>query len=243
MQRITLQSVDSTMAAMERLLKYSSLPEGSVVTAAYQYQGRGMEENIWESEPGVNVLATFVLFPRFLHPSRQFLLNCCVSLAVRELVSEQIPALEVKIKWPNDIYIQDRKASGLLIRHEIQGDQFNISLIGIGLNVNQQVFRTPAPNPISLIQIDGLYRNVSVMVEKLQSKLMQHYLALKEGEGEELFTRYHDHLYQIGKEADYVIFDKPVKAEILGVDEYGHLLLLTAQGEELSCDTKEIVFL
>lgn len=243
MQRIFLDKVDSTMSVMERLMSQQRLEEGSVVVAAGQYQGRGMENNSWESEHDANLLATFVLYPHFLHPSLQFHLNCAVSLAVYEAVNAQLPDVRVSIKWPNDVYVEGKKVAGLLIRHQICGELLDVTYAGIGLNINQVCFRSDAPNPVSLRQVDGRTRNPGVLLDQLQQILMKWYDRLRSGHGSDLRDAYHACMYRRGVQAGYLIHGRQVQATILGIDEYGLLMVREASGKVTHCDLKEIVYL
>lgn len=243
MQRIFLDKVDSTMSVMERLMSQQRLEEGSVVVAAGQYQGRGIENNSWESEHDANLLATFVLYPHFLHPSLQFHLNCAVSLAVYEAVNAQLPDVRVSIKWPNDVYVEGKKVAGLLIRHQICGELLDVTYAGIGLNINQVCFRSDAPNPVSLRQVDGRTRNPGVLLDQLQQILMKWYDRLRSGHGSDLRDAYHACMYRRGVQAGYLIHGRQVQATILGIDEYGLLVVREVSGKVTHCDLKEIVYL
>ncbi len=132
------------------------MPQYAVVTAGFQTAGRGQRGNGWESEPGANLLFSMLYYPpEWLSPSRQFLISKAVALAVAETVDRLLdgfPHPEVCIKWPNDIYVGDRKIAGILIENSLQSAaSIAHSIIGVGLNINQREFRSGAPNPVSAI--------------------------------------------------------------------------------------------
>ena len=96
---------------------------------------------------------SILLYPDFLPANRQFLISQIASLSVKETLEKYTDS--VTVKWPNDIYWKDRKICGMLIENDLSGQHLYCSVVGIGLNINQEIFRSDAPNPISLTQITG----------------------------------------------------------------------------------------
>lgn len=134
----------------------ATLPHGAVVTARAQTAGRGQRGNSWESAPGENITMSLLLRPVGLHPARQFVISQAVSLAIVAVLRKYLsPECDVRVKWPNDIYVGDRKICGILIEHSITSSGINHSIIGAGINVNQTVFLSDAPNPVSMAQLAG----------------------------------------------------------------------------------------
>jgi len=137
-KRIRLRRIDSTNSYLARLLKEES-PDGMVaVCADYQEVGRGRGGNAWESRPGKNLLASLLVFPAFLSASDQFALSRTASLAICDLLSGY--GLSPKIKWPNDILAGQGKIAGILIENGITGSSISHSIIGMGINLNQEKF-------------------------------------------------------------------------------------------------------
>lgn len=143
----TLPSTSSYLAGIA-----ADAPHGTVVMAREQTAGRGQRGNSWEAEPGCNITLSLLLRPEGLHPARQFVISQAVSIAIADLVSHFVAA-QVSIKWPNDIYVDDRKICGILIENTITGTSIDRTIVGIGLNVNQTEFRSDAPNPVSMRQL------------------------------------------------------------------------------------------
>lgn len=141
----TVTSTSSHLAAMS-----AATPHGTVVMAREQTAGRGQRGNSWEAEPGANITLSLLLRPAGLHPSRQFIISQAVSLAIVGMLDALVAGHRVSIKWPNDIYVDDRKICGILIENSITGSGINHCIVGIGLNVNQTRFLSDAPNPVSL---------------------------------------------------------------------------------------------
>lgn len=132
----------------------TSLGNFDMVTADFQTAGRGQRGNGWESAPGENLLMSMLFRPDSLHAKDQFLISKIASVAVAKVVEQLLPSgTEVKIKWPNDIYVNEKKVCGMLVENSIGQDaSIQHSVIGIGLNLNQMEFMSDAPNPASLRQ-------------------------------------------------------------------------------------------
>ena len=143
----------STNSLLRELVIKESLPEGSVVVADFQTAGRGQIGNVWESEAGKNLMFSTVLYPTCIPANRQFLISQIAALSVKETLDSYTD--HVTVKWPNDIYWKDKKICGMLIENDLSGHNLYCSIIGIGINLNQAVFRGDAPNPVSLFQIIG----------------------------------------------------------------------------------------
>lgn len=146
---IHLDSVGSTnsyLAAHASLLSHAS-----VVSTYNQTSGRGQRGNSWESEPHKNLSFSLLLRPQHIIARQQFFISEAVSIAIVNTLRRHISNHKVSIKWPNDIYVDDSKICGILIENTLSGCNIAQSIVGIGLNINQRIFLSDAPNPISLI--------------------------------------------------------------------------------------------
>lgn len=167
--------------------------EGSLVIADFQTAGKGQVGNSWESEAGKNLMFSILLYPDFLPANRQFLISQIASLSVKETLEKYTDS--VTVKWPNDIYWKDRKICGMLIENDLSGQHLYCSVVGIGLNINQEIFRSDAPNPVSLTQITGkTYDREDVLVCFLRIFFNYYFLLLQEKE-EEIRAAYMAALY------------------------------------------------
>lgn len=167
MNFIILEEVDSTNSYVTR--HATELNENTMVLAATQTAGRGQRGNSWESEPGANLTATLFYRPQGVAPREQFAISEATALAVADyLRDEGLPAV---VKWPNDIYVDDRKICGILIEHSVTSTDIDHSRIGIGLNVNQSEFVSDAPNPVSMVQLTGKHRDISRVAAALGERL------------------------------------------------------------------------
>ena len=142
---VVLQETDSTNNYANCQIAESEVPEGAVFLAYSQKNGRGQANNQWESEAGKNLTFSLVLKPRFLEISDQFMISKVVTLGIHSSLKNYIGQL--KIKWPNDMYAGDRKLGGILIENSILSGRITNSVIGIGLNINQEKFISNAPTP------------------------------------------------------------------------------------------------
>ena len=240
---IRLDSVDSTNTY---LLNYTP-GEGedqTVVVAEEQTAGRGQGTNQWESECGKNLLFSVLVHPVGVPPTRQFCLSMAAALALKDTLDGLTDG--ISLKWPNDIYWHDRKLCGILIETRLKGNTIADCVFGIGLNVNQQCFRSDAPNPVSLCQVLGRELQRDELLRQILRNLDSRLSQLYNGGEKDLHSDYHRALYRLGLERNYILPDgQTVRATMEGVAPDGHLLLAvhTPEGtEHRSFAFKEIAF-
>lgn len=214
-----------------------------VVVAAHQTAGRGMDKNRWESEAGMNLLFSIALNVNFLEAENQFKISQAVSVAIVETLSQFVDDKRLFIKWPNDIYFGDKKLAGMLIQNTIEGRMMGVSIIGIGLNVNQIEFSKDIPNPISLKMISGRDFDLDNLLNLLVSSIKTKVESLRDKENQnEINEKYVSRSYRFGIWSDY-FYQNQVKSMIIrGFDKYGRLLLHDKEGAEIVCDVKELQF-
>ncbi|MCM1376949.1 MAG: biotin--[acetyl-CoA-carboxylase] ligase [Clostridium sp.] len=156
-------SLDSTNTYLRE--NNSDEEELTMIIARDQTAGRGQRGNSWESEPHKNLTFSFIYHPEGVHPRDQFAISEAVALAiVRVLRNLDIPAM---VKWPNDIYVGDRKICGILIEHSVTVGKIMYTIAGAGLNVNQRVFHSDAPNPVSMTNLTGIEYNLEEVAKAL----------------------------------------------------------------------------
>ena len=203
------------------------------VVADYQTAGRGCGTNTWESERGKNLTFSMLIHPKDIPARQQFHISMAVSLAVCEALGQHIG--DLSIKWPNDIYWRNGKIGGMLIENLLQGDVIRDSIIGIGLNVNQQVFRSNAPNPVSLWQITGQETDRKQLLDDIL-RCLGHYLH------HDIRQQYLQMLYRRKGFHPYTDKDGAFMAEIMDVGDDGHLVLLDDSGQRRRYAFKEVQF-
>ena len=230
---VHIDETDST----NRWLKDQRSLDVSVVVADYQTAGKGCGSNSWESERGKNLTFSVLLHPEEIPASCQFRISEIVSVALCKVLEQYLSPLT--IKWPNDIYVGDRKICGILIENRLQGSSILDSIVGIGLNVNQTIFLSDAPNPVSMIQLLGH--------ETDREELLQ--LFLKELEAvyamdiESLSADYRQRLYRKDGFYDYQDAGGVFKAKLLNVQDDGRLVLLDTDGKARYYAFKEVSFI
>ena len=236
---ITIKQVDSTNNFLKDLLSNSKpVNEGAVIMAESQYAGRGQQQNRWHSEDGKNLTFSILLKPIFLPVTQQFDLTRAVSLGIINALEPHLGA-QLKIKWPNDIYFGNGKLGGILIENIIQGNQIKNSVIGIGLNINQDSFPADVPNAVSLKQILRKDYDLKLLLSDICKNIEAAYLNLKAGRLELLRKAYLERLYWLNEDRMFKAKGRIFTSSIKEVKPDGLLVLNT--GDEYNL--KEIEFL
>ena len=237
-KRIHLSEVDSTNVEVRRRLEAGEpLPELTLVDADNQTQGRGQRGNSWESEAGQNLSFSLVCHPQWVKASEQFVLSQAIALAVAENVDGST------VKWPNDIYIGDRKVSGTLIECDLRGSQIETCIIGTGVNVNQTEFRSDAPNPVSMAQVAGHTFDRETLLQAIVQRFVQYYEKIRNGQVDEVRQVYRQRLYRRTGFHRYADAQGEFLAEIADVERTGHLILRKEDGTLHRYEFKEVRFL
>ena len=243
MTRLDLMWLDTCGSTNTELAALKNPRAGTVVAAREQTAGRGQRGNSWESEPGANLTFSQLFAPRELPVVRQFELSMLISLAVSdfadELLSHYGSPLRTKIKWPNDIYVGDRKLAGILIENRLTGRYIDRSIAGIGFNVNQTEFTSDAPNPVSIAQLIGQTIELEPLLIILAGK-MADYVDNYNDNTQGLIRHYMERLYRgDGREYRFRRADgTEFSASITGVDPDGTLHL----SDSRKYFFKEVVF-
>jgi BirA family biotin operon repressor/biotin-[acetyl-CoA-carboxylase] ligase len=240
---IELEEVDSTNNYALNLLNNTRPPEGTVISCINQTKGRGTDSNHWESEAGENLTLSFIYYPGFLNAAEQFKLNQAISISISETVFSITGTPHVTIKWPNDIYIGDKKVAGILIQNSIMGSHIDYAVIGIGMNVNQKVFKSNAPNPVSLSMVTGCNYELDAIRLKMITIVDKYYQMLKFGETQSLNKIYLEKMYRIGQWHYFLIKGIKVNAMIKGITNFGQLQLEGSDGISWICDLKDIKYI
>ncbi len=224
-------SVESTNITSREFLDQINQDSIIVVMADKQLAGKGYGNNIWESEPGKNMMASLIIKPDFLSATDQFIISMIVSLSLFDSVADIIGRAGLKIKWPNDLYYYDSKLAGILIENSITGSYITNSIIGIGLNVNQKSFSRNVPNPTSIISITGEEINVDNFIKDFLNNFVLYYSILREGKVDELKSSYLEKLYKLNQTSLFSDTSSgEFYGEITGVGEFGKLQITTKDG-------------
>ena len=239
---MTLKEVDSTNTFLKNILSNSKpVPEGTVIMAEDQFAGRGQRENVWHAEPGKNLTFSILLKPTFIDAQSQFDVTRAASLGVYDAL---MPLLghKLKIKWPNDIYYGSKKLGGMLIENILQGSQIKHSVVGIGLNINQEHFPDNAGNATSVKQILHKDYDLKNILSEICGHIEAYYLNLKAGRFAFVRNTYISRLYLLNEGRHYRSNGQVFKGVIKHVTDEG-MLIIDKGGEETVFNFKEIEFL
>ncbi len=238
-QLFYLPVCESTNSEAQQLLIKNEATEGCTVVTAQQTKGRGQRGNNWEAEPGKNITLSVILSPVFLPVRQQFYLNMAVSLAVLDLLHEQGLA-DAQVKWPNDLYIRDKKLGGILIENTINSHSLQHSIIGIGLNINQLSFGVDTAT--SVAALTGQTADLQTLTNRLLELLEKRYLELRSVKHAKLKYEYLRVLYRYQEQHTFIIDGKQTEGSIVGVDEDGRLGV-DVSGELRFFGFKEIAYI
>ncbi len=245
---ISLDNVDSTNNYLLQLLKTAKLVEGTVVTARHQYKGKGQRASTWQSEADKNITISILLYPKMLAAKQQFYLSQAMALGIYHFAKELLGE-GVSLKWPNDLYYYNQKLGGMLIENSLSAHYLSSSVVGIGINVNQNSFSEELPNAISLQQITGKHYDIKNLIKKLCYFIEVQYLQLKADNLAQIKKNYLNALYRFQQWAWYrLTADQSLLfAKIIDVNEYGKLILSYqnsfGQETQQAFDIKELAFL
>lgn len=244
--------VDSTSNELKRCLEVSKLKNFSCVYTDFQTSGRGQtmiggkSSNSWESEQGKNLLFSLLIRPDEVPVEMQFFINQAVAVAIVDELNTIVPEKNVVVKWPNDIYVGDRKLCGVLIENTVLGVNIDTSIVGVGINVNQQEFHK-APNPISLAQIVGHPLNLNKLRKAVIKRIIDYYekvFVSVQLPLEDLYSRYFKLLYRRDGMHEYATpSGEHFQASIVGVDAFGMIALKHADGSLHKYAFKELVYI
>ena len=224
---VYLPSCQSTNEEAAHLLSRGNVPEGTIIVTDKQTQGRGQRGNQWEAQAGQNLTFSLVLMPVFLSATEQFWLNMAVSLAVQDALLPLLPNGRLTIKWPNDVYVDDKKLGGVLIENTLQGYALSHSVVGIGLNVNQISFNVLTATSLLLESPAPVDYSLPGLLTALAGQLEKRYLQLRAGHRDELRATYLQQLYRHQEPHTYIADDQLFTGTIVDLDITGRLGILT----------------
>ncbi len=221
------------------MVQSPNITEGTTIIANFQTAGKGQRGNSWESQEGKNLMFSIILKPSFLSPTEQFQLNITISLSVSEFLTTYL-GKKIKVKWPNDIFFEDKKICGILIQNFIKSSKIETSVVGIGININQIEFSEGKATSLARALEKEFDRNI--LLNEFLVILERNYLQLRTGRIENLKSRYIENLYKRGETGFYKTKENVLKGMIIGVDGIGQLLI--KENENIhSFQFKEVEFL
>ncbi len=220
---IDLREIDSTNNYAMRLINQGIASHGLIVKADYQTNGKGQHGNVWTSEQGKNLLLSVILDTQEFPLEDQFILNACFCNAVASLLMEHYEIKDVRIKWPNDVFVGNRKIAGLLMENVLRGSLWQYAIVGIGININQVQF--PLLNRTTSLK---LLLNKEQRIKQSENFLIKamnanYAVFLKDPEG--IFNEYQQMLIGYDKKISFKKKGEMFTGSVMGVSKSGELLL------------------
>jgi BirA family transcriptional regulator, biotin operon repressor / biotin---[acetyl-CoA-carboxylase] ligase len=236
-----LDKTASTNEYLQSLLETREIEAGTAAVTFCQTKGRGQQGNRWLSEFGKNISYSLLIKPEFIPARIQFIISQLIALTVKSFLDEYTKG--ISIKWPNDIYHQDKKIAGILIENKLEGSLIAHSVIGIGLNINQTTFPAELPNPVSLIQLTDSQYDLKDLSEKLHHQLLKALENLNTDKEEEIQRFYVNNLYRRDGFHNYSDASGAFSAKIRGVSAQGKLILEHESGTVKEYAFKEVAYI
>jgi BirA family biotin operon repressor/biotin-[acetyl-CoA-carboxylase] ligase len=228
-------------------MSVEELPHGYCISADFQTSGHGQATNRWESEDGKNLLFSLLLRPTVIPAAEQFVITELVTLAIINALQDYIRQ-KITIKWPNDIYVGDKKLCGILIENALCGPTIDTCIVGIGININQELFVSDAPNPVSLKQLNGRDNDRGEILAEIYQNILNYYDYLADNwqNNDIKQSLYYEYMNNLYRRTGYHNYSTPegehFRAEIEDIGPQGHLTLRLESGEQRIFAFKEVIF-
>ncbi len=239
--------IEETSSTNSEVVKYDGyLPEGVILSARRQLAGRGQKGNSWEAEPYKNLSFSAMWRPENFEAIDQFAISESVALSVVDLLATL--SISAKVKWPNDIYVGDKKICGILIEHSIMGREISRTIAGVGINVNQVKFLSDAPNPVSIFNLTGREYETDALLREFEMILNGNLDKVSSAAGrDEMHHRFCKEMWRFDGEQypfKYKAKGEVYQGEIVGVDKIGMLNVRNIRtGETSKYAFKEVEFI
>lgn len=237
---LNYNELSSTNEFAKELLKNGKPQEFSVVRAINQLKGKGQAGNRWSSESGKNLTCSIIIYPKCIPIEEQFIISEIISIAIYTVINSLCE--NVSIKWPNDIYIGDKKVAGILIENSIFGDNIQNSIIGIGLNINQCNFESWIPNPTSLF----LETNKEYIIEDILQLVITEFVNLYNSmqyNSQVIHTTYLSKIYKFKQQITCKDIHGIFKGIIYNIDKDGKLYIIDESNTTRTYYFKEVEFI
>jgi len=218
------------------------IADGTVIITDYQTGGRGRRGNAWESAAGLNLTFSILLRPILPQEVEIFDFSVVTSLALCKTLTFFLPNKDFKIKWPNDIYVNNKKIAGILIENVWQGKKLTKTVIGIGLNVNQTEFSNIGA--ISMRKLSEIFIEKEIILQKYFEYFEYFFMLLQQGFAKFLRNEYQNLLFAKNEVRLFQIFGETLQAKILSVFPDGKISIeIVSENRVISLDLNELNFI
>ncbi len=230
---------DSTNAEIRKLLKQY---DQDIITVATnnQEKGRGQRGNSWFSDTNKNLTFSIAISPDKLEIEQQFYISMLTALTAIDTFKSI--GLSATIKWPNDIFINDCKIGGILIEHDISGAYIERSIIGVGINVNQEAFPDYLPNPTSVYTETGETNDISTVLNKFIDIFNDNITRLNEPR-DRIRNEYKHNLFGINRVLKFRDSEVVFNGKIVDVLPTGEIKIEDTNGDTRGYFFKEVEFI
>lgn len=238
---IFFKTLPSTNDFAKELIAKSKPKNGSVILAENQTNGRGQAGNNWLVENGKNITCSIILDTSGIEVKQQFILNMLIAIAVRQSVLEFLDdnSKKVMIKWPNDILVNHKKIAGILLENSLQGKYLQNSIIGIGININQNKFEKNINATSTYLEINKEC-DVTICLKKLFINIEKMYYHIQNEQY--IKNEYYKYLYNYNELKKYIYNNNTIEAKIIGVNDFGQLLI-EYDNKVIAINQKEIQYI
>jgi len=242
MNIIKLSAIDSTNSYLKKLAQKSDLDTFTVVVAEHQTEGRGQMGTNWVSDYGKNLTFSILINFKEFRIEHQFYLSMAVSLGLLEVIKKHVD-VSLLIKWPNDILAEKDKVAGILIENVLKGNFIRQSIIGMGINLNQDSFPDDIENVTSLKNISGIHFNTDLLLNEIVSSIRFYVRLIEEKEFAFLKKLYMKALYKFQKPSMFIdANDELFLGKIIDVEESGRLIIELENETTRKFSLKEVKF-
>ncbi len=240
MKIVKVDAIESTNTFLKEMCQQNDVENYTVVVTDNQTNGRGQMHSIWESEKDKNL--TFSILIQFddLRIDQQFYIIKIISLAIRQVLSNYLPT-KITVKWPNDILTDNKKVCGVLIENSVKKSKVYQSVVGIGLNVNQQTFRN-LPNATSMKLITNKNFDLDEILKALIKAIKKQVTLLNDKNYDEIDANYLKSLYKYKTPSMFRIISGVFMGKIVGVSFDGRLQVELENEKTHEFNLKEIEF-
>ncbi len=220
---VFLDEVDSTNNYAMQQLNAQLAKHGNAYATLEQTAGKGQMGKQWLSEKKMNIALSVVFFMDERHINKPFVFSAFFAIVIAKYL-HKITGVEIKLKWPNDIYINDRKAGGILIENKYAGTKWKWAVAGVGINMNQTSFDEALLNAVSLKQITGNDYHIIDITSQLYTFIMTEFEKPSALNEVAIMENYNALLYKKGKKVKLKRDTAVFETEIIHVLPTGQLI-------------------
>ena len=241
MKIIKLDTINSTNSYLRELAIHQDVDNFTVVSAKHQSEGKGQIDKKWITEPNKNLTFSILIKEKYQIQHKKYI-NIAVSLALHDWFTQK-KIKNLSIKWPNDIMAGSKKLSGILIETMIRGSKIYHTVIGIGINVNQQQFSSDIKSASSLSLESNKTFDLDLLLLEILPIIQNRIQDFLNGKFKELDKAYSKLLYRKDTPSDFVDNQgNRFVGSITGISQDGNLLISTENGSVREFGIKEVAF-